>query len=98
LFIEILVHTPIWVFGLLGFLLFLGWQQSKNRTVKKNIIFILPIGMLFLSYFGISSSFGVLLLPMSLWIFGVFLAAFVSYVFFPFAGLHTIWRVLVIKS
>ena len=86
MFIEILAHTPIWVFGLFGFLLFLGWRQSQNRTVKKNVIFILPIGILFLSYFGVFSSFGVSLFPMSLWILGVFITACICFVVVPVRG------------
>jgi len=79
---EILVHTPKWVFGLLGLLLFLGWQQSRDRTVKNYLIYMLPVGMLFLSYFGVSSSFGVLLAPIGLWILGLVLSAFIfSYMF-----------------
>ena len=86
MFVEILVHTQIWVFGLLGFLLFLGWQQSQNRIVKKNVIFILPIGMLLLSYFGVFSSFGISLLTMSLWILGVFITAYACFIAFPVRG------------
>ncbi|MCJ8337328.1 MAG: hypothetical protein MJK10_02560 [Pseudomonadales bacterium] len=71
--IEILKHTPIWVFGLLVFLLILGLQQSRDRTVKKFLILPLPVGMVFLSYFGVFSSFG--LSPIST---GLWLAALVS--------------------
>jgi len=55
------------VFGLFIFLVALGFQQSKERTVKKYLILPLPIGMVFLSYFGVSSSFGLSLTPIGLW-------------------------------
>ncbi|NMM41697.1 DUF6622 family protein [Pseudoalteromonas arctica] len=69
--IEILAHTPKWVFGLFIFLAVLGFQQSKERTVKKYLILPLPIGMVFLSYFGVSSSFGLSLTPIGLWFFAL---------------------------
>jgi len=73
LIIEIIKHTPLWVFALLVLLLVLGLQQSKDRVVKKLLILPLPIGMALLSYFGVFSSFG--LSPVSI---GLWLAALLS--------------------
>ncbi|MEY4589555.1 MAG: hypothetical protein RL497_1631 [Pseudomonadota bacterium] len=84
--IEILRHTPKWVFGLFVSLLFLGWQQSRTRVVKKYVIFILPVGMTFLSYFGLESSFGASILTVGLWFLGLILTAYTTYIFLPNPG------------
>lgn len=41
--LQILAHTPTWVFFLLITLLFLGYRQSKNREIGAYPVFIMPI-------------------------------------------------------
>lgn len=65
--IDILQHTPVWVFGLF-FLLVLGIKQSKDRLVSRQMLLPLPIGMIALSYAGIVSSFADSTLALSLWL------------------------------
>ena len=84
--LEILAHTPAWVFALFTFLLVLGWQQSRSRTVKLSIIFILPLGMLLLSYFGVISSFGLRPTTISLWFTGLLLATGLGFYLLPVNG------------
>ncbi|RJF34403.1 DUF6622 family protein [Pseudoalteromonas gelatinilytica] len=69
--IEILTHTPLWVYGLFIGLIFVGWQQTRERHVKQSTLLILPLGMLALSFFGATSSFGYSLTIMLLWLAGV---------------------------
>lgn len=83
MFVEMLSHTPLWVFGLFIFLIMLGLQQSRSRTVEAKIIFLLPIGMMFLSFMGLISSFGVSLLPILLWASSLLSLVIVTYRFFP---------------
>ena len=85
---EILAHTPKWVFGLLIFLVILGLQQAKDRTVRKYLILPLPIGMIFLSYFGVSSSFGLSLTPIGLWFLSLVGVAFLVTKYFPAKGVE----------
>ncbi|WP_416306447.1 DUF6622 family protein [Neptunicella sp. SCSIO 80796] len=86
--IEILTHTPLWVFGLFVLLIYLGWQQSRNRTVKSHVIFLLPIGMVALSYFGMLTSFGTAIMPMTLWLASLALTAIVLAKFFTAQGVN----------
>ncbi|MCJ8297900.1 MAG: hypothetical protein MJK13_03050 [Pseudomonadales bacterium] len=86
--IEILKHTPIWVFGLLVFLLILGLQQSRDRTVKKFLILPLPVGMVFLSYFGVFSSFGLSPISTGLWLAALVSIACLFAKYFPLKGVE----------
>ncbi len=85
---QILIHTPRWVFGLFFILLGLGYQQSKTRTVNRFLAFFFPLGMIVLSYLGVLSSFGLYLLPTSMWLLGVFLSAFIGVQYFPLKGAY----------
>lgn len=44
--IEILRHTPLWVWALLTLLLVLGWSQTRDRDVAVRRLVILPLVML----------------------------------------------------
>jgi hypothetical protein len=51
-------------------LLLVGYGQSKDRTVRRARLLVLPIVMLCLSSYGVGSSFGFALLPFSAWSLG----------------------------
>jgi hypothetical protein len=72
--IQILTHTPPWVFGLFIGLIFLGYTQTKTRQLSVKRLTILPLVMLALSVMGIASSFGVHLLSTTMWVGGIALA------------------------
>jgi len=71
--LEIINHTPSWVFGLLAVLVVFGYLQSKDREVKVVAVFILPVAMTLLSILGVSSAFGLALVPTGMWLLGVLL-------------------------
>lgn len=56
--VQILKHTPLWVFGLFFGLAYVGYLQSKARLVSRNRLAVLPMAMLCLSFLGVWSSFG----------------------------------------
>ena len=56
--IQILTHTPAWVFAVFGLLLFLGMRQLRSGTVGLARITIVPIAMAGLAIFGVVSVFG----------------------------------------
>jgi hypothetical protein len=66
-----LTHTPRWVFMVFVGLLFLGYQQSRNRTVTRPALVLLPATMLGFSLYGVASSFGFSVLPFLAWAVGV---------------------------
>lgn len=77
--LNILTHTPIWVYGLLVGLIALGWQQSRDRTVGMVIPFILPVAMLFLSLFGVVKDFGFTVATLASWLLALVCVAAVGY-------------------
>jgi len=56
--LEILKHTPLWVYGLFAFLVYLGVMQSRTRTFSPARLAILPAAMLAFSLYGVLSVFG----------------------------------------
>jgi hypothetical protein len=73
--IEIIRHTPLWVFVLFIALLIMGYMQSKDRTINRSKVVILPVAMIGLSLYGVISAFGIGH-PIGLfsWIAGIFVA------------------------
>lgn len=69
--IEILKRTPPWVFVLFFALLSLGYVQSKDRTVSRGSVSILPIAMIGLSFYGVLSAFGIIPVGFAFWVLGV---------------------------
>lgn len=84
---QIVTHTPIWVFILFVVLLIFGFLQTRKRNVKFIIAYLLPVGMVILSFFGVISSFGFGLLPILLWLVGVLMLSIVGYKLFPLRGI-----------
>lgn len=55
--IQILTHTPKWVFALFAGLMVLGVSQLAGRHIGWRRVALLPLTMLGLSLFGVVSSF-----------------------------------------
>ncbi|MDP3479623.1 MAG: hypothetical protein Q8R88_07610 [Desulfoprunum sp.] len=81
--IEILKRTPSWVFILFFVLVTLGYFQSKERTISRGRVSILPVIMIGLSFSGVLSAFGFASAGIASWlsgsaiavVFGIFLAS-----------------------
>ena len=69
--VQILIHTPFWVYCLFVVLVAFGLQQIRNRNVNAVLAFFLPLGMIALSLAGISSSFGIKPVPVAMWALGL---------------------------
>jgi len=77
--LAVLTHTPWWVFVVFIVPLILGFQQSRDRTVSRRRLLLLPLAMLGLSFYSVVSSFGLGVLPCLVWALGVgAVAAFCS--------------------
>jgi uncharacterized protein DUF6622 len=74
LLLEILRHTPPWVFVLFFVLLALGYSQSKTRRAGRKIVATLPVAMMALSLYGVYSAFGAVAMALGAWLIGVGLA------------------------
>jgi uncharacterized membrane protein len=55
---QILINTPLWVWGLLAALLALGLSQTRSRSVGLLRITLLPLGLGAFSLYGTISAFG----------------------------------------
>jgi len=68
---QIITHTPPWVFGLFVLLIAFGLQQTRSRNVNAALAYLLPVGMIGLSLFGIHSSSGMEPAPVAIWAAGL---------------------------
>lgn len=86
--VQILSHTPIWVYALFFVLLVFGLIQTRTRTVSKIPALLLPVGMIALSLSGINSSFGLTTIPLAAWGIALSIATVVGYTFFRDKRVH----------
>ncbi len=70
---QILINTPVWVWGLLAALLVLGISQTRPRTVGLTRIALLPVGMGGFSLYGTISAFGTSPTVLGGWLAGALL-------------------------
>lgn len=64
----ILINTPRWVFALLGILLYLGWQQSQDREIRRQRLFIMPLLMAIFSFISLQHDVGLSWLLVISWL------------------------------
>jgi len=88
LIVQILSHTPIWVYATFFVLLGFGLIQTRTRTVSKLPALLLPAGMLALSLAGIYTSFGFATLPLAAWGMAIASATVVGSTFFRDTRIH----------
>jgi hypothetical protein len=70
MFVEIMKHTPVWVFFLFAALVYLGILQTMQRTVSIMRLALLPAAMLDYSIYGVVSAFGATANALALWLAG----------------------------
>lgn len=86
--VQILAHTPIWVYATFLMLLGFGLIQTRTRTVRKLPALLFPAGMLALSLAGIYTSFGLAMIPLVAWGMALTMATAVGYTFFRDTRIH----------
>ena len=69
--LEILQHTPSWVFILFFALLILGVWQSRDRVVSRSRLFLLPLVMTLFSVHSLQNAFGTVWSNIAVWIAGI---------------------------
>lgn len=72
--VQIMQHTPGWVWVLLLALIGLGYLHSRTRTAAKARLFTLPAAMLGLSLYSLFATFGAVRLGLLAWLAGGILA------------------------
>ena len=79
--IQILKHTPAWVFVLFVVLLVYGFAQHQTRLASRYRLVLLPVVMLTLSAAGVYSAFGLGPIVVVAWAIGLGLATGTGLVF-----------------
>jgi len=72
---EILAHTPGWVFALFAVLVWLGCKQLLTSRVSLKRITVLPIAMTVLSFYGVISAFPDSPMALPCWVAAAVVAA-----------------------
>jgi len=75
---QIISHTPIWVFLLFFVLLTLGYLASRPRTLSRGRVAILPVAMMLLSAYGVVSAFGYRATGIAAWVAGMALSVLLN--------------------
>lgn len=71
MFIAVVQHTPVWVWGLLAGLIAVGLSQTRDREVSLARVTILPLVMIALSLAGVFNAFGHAPIALGGWAAGV---------------------------
>jgi hypothetical protein len=72
---QILIHTPLYVWAILAFLIYRGVIASTNREVEFNKLFIIPAIMLLLSLQDLAGKFGLSGMILAAWSAGAAVSA-----------------------
>ena len=80
MFIQIITHTPIWVWAVFVLLLWLGFKQSLPSTPGIKRITLIPLAMLGLSLYGLVSVFGSTGTLLMAWVCPAALAALAAFI------------------
>lgn len=68
--IQVLTHTPVYVWVILALLVYRGVVAMRERDMKIRTLFIIPIIMVALSLQDILAKFGGVILPLAAWACG----------------------------
>ena len=68
--IQILTHTPLYVWAILAFLIYRGVVAMRDREIAMGKIFVIPVIMLALSLGDIVARFDNAFLPLGAWAVG----------------------------
>jgi hypothetical protein len=69
--LEILKHTPVWVFVLFAALVALGLTQIRTRNLSLPRLFALPVALVAFSIYGFVAAFGANAFAISGWLAGL---------------------------
>ncbi|HEY9063685.1 MAG TPA: DUF6622 family protein [Burkholderiaceae bacterium] len=72
--LQIVQHTPVWVWGLLAGLVAYGVSQARDRELSLTRLTILPLVMLALSFSGVVSAFAHAGIALLAWAAGIAVA------------------------
>jgi len=71
LILLILSHTPLWVWAILGYVLYIGISQLQPRALPRKRLILLPSVWLVFGAWGVERSFGLGAAPLAAWVIGL---------------------------
>lgn len=86
--VQIVKHTPVWVFVLFFVLVVYGYWQTRDKSILPYRVAILPAIMILLSFYGVLSAFGLSRLVLLFWVAGVGIAVWVGMLIGAPRGVH----------
>jgi hypothetical protein len=86
--IQIVTHTPVYVWAILALLVYRGVVAMRDREITIRKLFIIPVIMLALSLQDVVAKFGVGFTPLSVWAAGAVLMTLLVWKFSN-AGIST---------
>lgn len=72
-------YTPIWVYFILAYLLFIGIKSSKPRTLSLKKLFIMPLVFTSLSIHTLLTAFKVDIFSIGIWTFAIIAGALLGW-------------------
>lgn len=70
---QIVLHTPLFVWGILAFCLFMGVKQSRDQRMSRQRLLLVPAIWTAFGLWGISSAFGLQAQNLAAWALGLML-------------------------
>lgn len=68
---QILAHVPTWVWAILAFIVVMGVRQSRDQSMSRGRLLILPIVWLAFGFWGVETTFGLHAAPLLAWVAGL---------------------------
>jgi len=68
---QILAHVPTWVWAILAFIVVMGIKQSRDQSMSRGRLLILPIVWLAFGFWGVETTFGLNAAPLLAWVAGL---------------------------
>lgn len=79
--VQILLHTPVYVWAILAFLLYRGVLAARDRDITVARLTVIPLLMLALGLQSLVAQFGVVTAAMAVWLAGAILIAWQRWAF-----------------
>jgi len=68
---QILAHVPTWVWAILAFIVVMGIKQSRDQSMSRGRLLILPVVWVAFGFWGVETTFGLNAAPLLAWVAGL---------------------------
>ena len=74
--LAILQHVPLWVWAILGYIVFMGLKQTREMRMSRPRLIALPGFWFLFGAWGVIGTYGLMGLPTATWVAGLALGLF----------------------